>query len=81
MRRRKPLPVPAGRAVLLAAGAFVLWPRPERITRENFKRIREGMTQAEVEAILGPPGDYCAFGQGIRPTLRRLVGDPLRVVP
>jgi hypothetical protein len=45
-----------GLAVL--AGALVLWPRPDRITRENFDRIRKGMSRAEVEAILGPPGDY-----------------------
>ena len=59
MRRRKLLVVLAGLAVLVAAGAVVLWPEPpSRITRENFDRVREGMTQAEVEAILGPPGDY-----------------------
>ena len=37
----------------------MLWPRPDRITRENYERIRVGMSSAEVEAILGgPPGDY-----------------------
>ncbi len=47
-------------AILIPAGvgAFVLWPRPDRITRENYDRIREGMSRAEVEAILGPSGDY-----------------------
>src|SRR4051794_12025520 len=45
-------------AVLLAAGVFVLWPRADRITRENFDRIRGGMSREEVYAILGPPGDY-----------------------
>jgi len=29
-----------------------------RITPENFRRIRKGMMLAEVEAILGPPGEY-----------------------
>jgi hypothetical protein len=43
---------------LAGVGAFVLWSRPNRITRENCARIRAGMTPAEVEAILGPPGDY-----------------------
>jgi hypothetical protein len=43
---------------LVSVGAIVLWPRPHRITRENFHRIRFGMTVAEVESILGPPGDY-----------------------
>jgi hypothetical protein len=57
MRRRKLLAV-AGLTVLVAAGAFILWPRPDRITRENFDRIREGMNREEVYAILGPPGDY-----------------------
>jgi hypothetical protein len=28
------------------------------ITRENFGRFQIGMSRAEVEAILGPPGDY-----------------------
>ena len=59
MQRRKLLVVLAGLAVVVAAGAFVLWPRPDRITRENYERIRVGMSSAEVEAILGgPPGDY-----------------------
>src|SRR5262245_57147713 len=38
--------------------------RGQRINRENFERIEEGMTQGEVEAILGqPPGDYTVFKQ------------------
>jgi hypothetical protein len=59
MRKRKPLVALAGLAAV-AAGAVVLWPRSgDRITRENFDRIREGMSRAEVEAIFGgPPGDY-----------------------
>jgi hypothetical protein len=57
MRRRKLLGVLVGLAVL-AGGAFVLWPRTDRLTRENFDRIKEGMSFAQVEAILGPPGDY-----------------------
>ena len=44
--------------VVLVAGASVLWPRADRITQENFDRINDGMSQAEVEAILGPPGDF-----------------------
>jgi hypothetical protein len=48
----------AGLAVLFATGAFVLWPRPDRVTEENVGRIREGMSRAEVYAILGPPGDH-----------------------
>jgi hypothetical protein len=57
MRRRK-LRWVAGLAVLLAVGALVLWPRAERITAAIFHRIQAGMSLAEVEAILGPPGDH-----------------------
>ena len=59
MRRRTWLVALAGLAVVVAAGV-VLW-RPQqgdRITFENFARIEEGMSQEEVEAIIGPPGDY-----------------------
>ena len=58
MRRRKLL-VALAVGVVVAAAAVVLWPRPDRITQENCDRIEKGMSQAEVEAILGgPPGDY-----------------------
>jgi hypothetical protein len=26
--------------------------------RENFSRLRDGMTRADVETIFGPPGDH-----------------------
>jgi hypothetical protein len=44
----------------LTAATFVPWPgsQPLRITQENFARIHQGMSRAEVEAILGSPGDY-----------------------
>jgi hypothetical protein len=59
MRRRTLLVVLAGLTVVVAAGAVVLWPRPSaRLTLENCNRIRQGMSRAEAEAILGPPGDY-----------------------
>jgi hypothetical protein len=47
--------------ILVASGAvlpLVLWLEPDPITRANFNRIKDGMRRAEVEAILGPPGDY-----------------------
>jgi hypothetical protein len=68
MRRRTLLVVLAGLAVLVAAGVVVLWPQtePNRITQENCDRIKKGMSQAEVETILGPPGDYrTGPGQGV----------------
>jgi hypothetical protein len=50
-----------GVGMALVGGAFLLtdalhW-RPE-VTEANVRRIREGMTWAEVEAILGPPSDH-----------------------
>jgi hypothetical protein len=43
--------------LVVAAGTFVPWPRADRITPETVSRIRPGMSQAEVEALLGPPAD------------------------
>jgi hypothetical protein len=55
-------PVLAGVAfflVLVGILVTLLLPRPSRVTRENSERIKEGMSRAEVEEILGgPPGDY-----------------------
>jgi hypothetical protein len=58
MRRRKLLLVLVGVAVVVAAEVVVLWPRLERITRENFARLHSGMSRAEVQAILGTSGEY-----------------------
>jgi hypothetical protein len=58
MRKRIRMAVPAGVVLLLGVGVFVVWPVPDRITRENLDRIHKGMSKAEVEAILGPQGDY-----------------------
>jgi outer membrane protein assembly factor BamE (lipoprotein component of BamABCDE complex) len=42
--------------VVIAIVAIAWQHRPNyRLTKENFERIADGMTQAEVEAILGPP--------------------------
>ena len=37
----------------LVAGVWAILPRPSAINRENAAKIKEGMTLAEVEAILG----------------------------
>jgi hypothetical protein len=59
MRSRKLVAVTAAAlVVLLAIVACLLWPQPNRITQQNFDRIREGMSRGEVVAILGAPGDY-----------------------
>jgi hypothetical protein len=60
--RRQRLRWAAGAPALLALGALVLWPRPDRLTRENFERIKEGMSRAEAEAMLGGPPGYHADG-------------------
>lgn len=43
---------------LVAVIAFIASNRRAGITEETFDRIQPDMTRAEVEAILGPPGDY-----------------------
>ncbi len=59
MRDRKPV---GGMIILVCLvvviGYYGLVPHRPRaeVTRESFARIRPGMTRAEVEALLGPPG-------------------------
>src|SRR5262249_35822365 len=40
---------------LMTGGGFLLWPR-DRITEESWAKIQIGMTQKEVEEILGGSG-------------------------
>jgi hypothetical protein len=81
MRRRKLWWVVAGLALaMLTAAVFVAWPRPDRITLENFYRIQKGMSRDEVAAILGPPGDHstrpvCSGGPDTA-VRRRFYSDP-----
>jgi hypothetical protein len=42
----------------LCAGFFIDLSPSRRIQRQAFGRVRRGMTRAEVEALLGQPGDY-----------------------
>jgi hypothetical protein len=58
MRRRTLLVVLAVLAVVVAAGAVVLWPQPDRITAENYGRLYKGMSRLTAYSILGASGDH-----------------------
>jgi hypothetical protein len=66
----------AGLAVVVAAGVLVLWPRADRVTRASFDRIQIGLSRADVEAILGPPGDYRTGLGEVRWSTKSWVPDP-----
>ena len=78
MRRRRLLQGAGVLALLGLAAGLVVWsahPRP-RVTAENFRRLRLGMTRPQVERILGPPHRAGAVvysllweGDGVRVTL------------
>jgi hypothetical protein len=55
-----------GALAAAVSAAVGLWLRSpgNRITPENFDRLRAGMTRADVEALLGPPGAYVT-GPGV----------------
>jgi hypothetical protein len=58
----------AAALVLFGALLPLVLPRHCPVNRTACERIKEGMTQTEVEAILGgPPGDYTT-----RPTIRKV---------
>jgi hypothetical protein len=82
MWKRKRLRVLAGVAVVLAAGTgYLLWPRTDRITQENFGRVHAGMSRREVEAVLGKPGDYRSGRTSHDPPwIKAAVGEPLEWV-
>jgi hypothetical protein len=57
-RRRRLLIALACLVLVLVCAAWLLWPQRAAITRANGARIENGMTLAQVEAILGgPPRD------------------------
>ena len=60
--RKRLLLLLAAVALGLLAGYLTLWRTgpQHRITRESFARIQAGMTEQEVEAILGVPAGYYA---------------------
>jgi hypothetical protein len=78
MRRRRLLLRAGVLALLGLAAGLAVWlayPRP-RVTPENFRRLRLGMTRPQVERILGPPHRAGAVvysllweGDGVRVTL------------
>ena len=61
--------------LLVACLALLLAAACSKITAENFGRVKEGMTESEVAAILGPPTESSAISLlGITGTNSRWVG-------
>lgn len=77
MRRRTLLRLTAAGLAGLAVAAWLRWTAPSPpaagVTRENFERLRVGMTEAEVAAEFGcPAGDYSRHGYTVGgPGVRR----------
>src|SRR5262245_55967209 len=66
--------------LLLGTMLPLVVPRHCPVSRAAFERIKEGMTQAEVYAILGgPPGDYRTRPHGTNIYLSRMFSglDPI----
>lgn len=55
---RKRLFLGSAFVVLAAASALLLATRRDPINRNGFARLKQGMSPAEVAAVLGPPGDH-----------------------
>jgi hypothetical protein len=73
MRSRTLFVALAGLAVVVVARIVVLWLEPpSRITLKNYGLIQVGMSRSEVEAILGPPGDYTTSPTDPDPTWHSL---------
>lgn len=68
MTRRKLLCLSLPAALLLALGAAWWAARPPEpgVTGANYQRLRLGMAQEEVEAILGPPNGTAPLAAGVR---------------
>jgi hypothetical protein len=69
-RKRRILTFAVAILAIAGVGAFALFHRADRITKANYERIKVDMTRGEVEAILGPPGDYSGG-----PTVEHYVSD------
>jgi hypothetical protein len=76
MRRQKLLVALVALTVVVAVGTLMLWPVPGRVTNESFDRIRNGMKRSDVEAIIGPPGDYRTWSESniYRPLINLMGG-------
>jgi hypothetical protein len=44
---------------------FVMWRPWHAPTEDDYARVRNGMTRAEVEQLLGPPGDYRSWASRV----------------
>ena len=51
----------SARHLLVALLTAILLAACSKITAENYERVKEGMTEAEVTAILGPPTESSAM--------------------
>jgi hypothetical protein len=62
MRRNRWIPIGGSLAVLSGAVLihFAIWSARPGVTASNFARLELGMTQAEVEEILGGPPSHIA---------------------
>jgi hypothetical protein len=63
MRKRVLLVTVPGLALLGLAGGLLFWINLNRpgVTQANYERIQKGMPLAEVEALLGRPGQRMTF--------------------
>jgi hypothetical protein len=69
MRRRTLLVVLVVAVLMLVGlGVFVLWPRPDRITAENYGRLYKGMSRFAANSILGASGDHATGPTSCDPT-------------
>jgi hypothetical protein len=50
---KKKLVIATGAACIIGLACWLLCAPPSRVTRENFLRLRKGMTEAELEEIFG----------------------------
>src|SRR5262245_52855278 len=65
--------------VVLVVSLVAVWKRPVRtpgVTQENFQRLHKGLSQQQVEAILGSEGETLLTGLF---TLKRYEGTDCRV--